>query len=847
MGGEEQGQPCASDTECVGGTCTRHGHPLTCPEQCLGSNPDYRCPSEKSLSFPFGGLRGDVSGDRVVGYCSTENNRNLTGHPAGITWGGLLAYDGASNPARLWLSESGGSSAKAWEGAAMKLTDAPATLLLGQRSFLQHDWWLTGGDCTINCNAVPYSFDQDGGVFASTGPDGEVWIGDQVWARKYDQPVKSGAKPDLLLCRTRTDGGTQRSEASRCRPKQIAVSAAGRVALVDSRSRVMIWNVSPTETAEEADVVLGAPDPTTRPECNLGGLSARSLCHPISAAFTSRGDLVVSDTGNHRILVFTPCHRPNPGDFCDNQEAATVLCQPDFVTASPGTGADKCDDPRQVSTAGKAVAAADANNHRVLVWRDPKASRKPDHVIGQSSLDTKSTGLSGSDINRPIGVAIGGGDIYVSFHHPDYRILRFAYPVRANKPEALSVLGQPDFTSRFPGKVSNLSGLFDSASVAFNGRGVYVSADAHRILYWADKFDASKGLPATFVLGQDGGPNDRLPNRGGAVSARGFNSPSSVAVDAAGSLYVSDMGNHRILVFDDPTRTDRVADRVFGQQGAFTTSLPNGGGPVSAGGLRQPTGTHLDPEGTLWVADTFNHRVLAFCHKSAAMTGLCTDENSGDDIADLVLGQVDFESHDVAGCNTPTSSTLCYPQDVFHDLARKRLFVVDATPAHGGFARILVYTGKLQRAGKAASSVLGAPDMKSFPTCNEPKATTGCRARSIVAHPRSGHLYVLESPGMVEYGRFETGAPARRCFGMLDCTRRGGGSGYVTCAWSTADGELGIDTADNEIWVPGAGEGAQGIMILLDPEAATPTPTPTPATVTPTESRASASGAAADG
>src|SRR5262249_57291542 len=187
------------------GVAPRQGHPTTCRGQCLGkNNPDYRCMVGEPPVLPLGGLKGDVCGDRVVGYCSTESNRNYTGHPAGIIWGGFLAYDGVSQPPRLWLSERGGSSTKAWEGAAMTTTDAAASLVLGQTNFYEHDWWRTGGDCTINCTAVPYSLDQDGGVFTSTGPAGEVWGGDQVWARKFEVPViGSGAAPNLLLCRGR--------------------------------------------------------------------------------------------------------------------------------------------------------------------------------------------------------------------------------------------------------------------------------------------------------------------------------------------------------------------------------------------------------------------------------------------------------------------------------------------------------------------------------------------------------------------------------------------------------------------------------------------------------------------
>lgn len=817
MGGSEQGSPCAKDADCEGGgRCTRHGHLVECPEQCLGRDPRYKCAGQDFDPFPLGGSPGDASGDRVVGYCSTESNHNFAGHPAGINWGGFVAYNSVTRPPQLWQSETRGSAVKAWVGDAIRGTDTAASLVLGQTNFYQNDWWRTGGDCSaINCNSVPYGFDQ-AGVYASVGPRGEVWAGDLVWARRFDQPVRTGAAPNLVLCRDRS-GIATRQDAS-CMPTQIAASAAGRVAVADERSRILIWNKAPTQDAQPADVALGAPDLTVLPECNRGGLGAASICQPMSLAFTAAGDLIVSDTGNHRVLLFRPCDQPNKGDFCNHQPAAKVLCQPDFTSNTPGTGADRCNRPMQVAVDGKAVAVADFGNNRVLLWNDPLKNAAPDRVIGSSTFTDHEGGASASRFISPIGVTIGGGDLFVAMGPPQYRTLRFAYPPKQNEPTALSVLGQPDFTSTWRGKVSNISGYFDQSSVAFHRRGVYVTADSNRILYWADKMDASRGLPATRILGQRGGPNDRLPNRGGSISASGFDQPKSVATAPNGDLYVSDLGNNRVLIFKDPSTQDGVADRVIGQAGDFSAGAPNHGGSVSAATVYRPRGTHMDPEGTFWLSDSHNHRVLAFCNQPKALDGICNKANSGDEVADLVLGQSDFTHADASGCRTPGAGTLCFPFDVFHDIARKRVFVLDGGPTEEAFARVLLYEGKLTPTGKVASLSLGSPDMNSFPTCSEPRERSMCSARSLIVHPKTGHLFLLEPPGMVEYETLQQGGTASRCFGMLDCSRRHGGSGYVTCAWSTTVGELGLDLTDNEIWVPGSGEDAAGIMVVMDPE-----------------------------
>ena len=89
----------------------------------------------------------------------------------------------------------------------------------------------------------------------------------------------------------------------------------------------------------------------------------------------------------------------------------------------------------------------------------------------------------------------------------------------------------------------------------------------------------------------------------GSISVKG--------VSIAGTLYVADQANSRVLEYDTPLSSDTVADRVFGQGGSFTSGTCNNGG-VSASSLCGPRGVGLDHPGNLYVADTDNSRVLGF-------------------------------------------------------------------------------------------------------------------------------------------------------------------------------------------------------------------------------------------
>ncbi len=89
-----------------------------------------------------------------------------------------------------------------------------------------------------------------------------------------------------------------------------------------------------------------------------------------------------------------------------------------------------------------------------------------------------------------------------------------------------------------------------------------------------------------------------------------FLHPRDVAIAADGSLYVSDSDNHRIQHISAEGETLQVWGS-FGDVAA---------GPVGGGQFNQPWGIGLGPDGSVYVADTWNHRIQKFTAQGQFIT-----------------------------------------------------------------------------------------------------------------------------------------------------------------------------------------------------------------------------------
>lgn len=138
-----------------------------------------------------------------------------------------------------------------------------------------------------------------------------------------------------------------------------------------------------------------------------------------------------------------------------------------------------------------------------------------------------------------------------------------------------------------------------------------VAVDPRGTVFVADGGDSNRirridrdGTVSTFAGGREGFAD-------GAATAAAFHTPSALALDRFGNLYVADTGNHAI--------------RKIAPDGSVTT-LAGDGQPGDADGkgaaarFHAPVGLAVDKHGNVFVADTYNDRIRRITSEGVVTT-----------------------------------------------------------------------------------------------------------------------------------------------------------------------------------------------------------------------------------
>src|SRR6266850_2093795 len=248
----------------------------------------------------------------------------------------------------------------------------------------------------------------------------------------------------------------------------------------------------------------------------------------------------------------------------------------------------------RVLAAGLAMAA--------LVLAVPALSQTINTVAGGGAGDGGAA--TSASLNRPYGVALdASGNLYVA----DYLNNRIR-KVTAATGILTTVAGNGSPTFAGDGGAATGASLSGPAGVAL---------DASGNLYIADYFNARirKVAAATGIITTVAGNGTAtFAGDGGAATSASLSYPYGVALDASGNLYIPDSGNQRIRKI---TATTGIITTVAGN--GINTFAGDGGAATSAS-LSSPTGVALDASGNLYIADYGNQRIRKVAAASGVIT-----------------------------------------------------------------------------------------------------------------------------------------------------------------------------------------------------------------------------------
>ena len=228
--------------------------------------------------------------------------------------------------------------------------------------------------------------------------------------------------------------------------------------------------------------------------------------------------------------------------------------------------------------------------------------------------------------------------------------------------------------------------LYQPSATAIDSAGnLYIADTGTQRVRQAPASGAIRTLAGTGVAAYD---QDLVP-----AATAPLNSPMGVAVDASGNVVIADTYNHRVRVVGPDGRIQTLAGTGKGGVG------PEGDLPAQTP-LRGPRGVCTDHKGTVFIADTANHRVLRLPPgapvETAAGNGSPGDAGDGGQARVAQLNQP-------AACAANSAGDLFIADTFSHRIRKVTAGGVISTVAGNGVA------GGAGDAGPATAAGLNAP------------------------------------------------------------------------------------------------------------------------------------------
>ncbi|CAF3755882.1 unnamed protein product [Rotaria socialis] len=286
-------------------------------------------------------------------------------------------------------------------------------------------------------------------------------------------------------------------------------------------------------------------------ESASAGSSKSELSNPHGVFVDSYDEVYVADTGNNRIILFSP-----------ESKSGTIVSG---FTLKGGKGNDELDSPTAFFvTRDQTLFIADSGNARVQKWKlwDKR---------GYTVAGGKRAGATLDKISMSYGLYVDDeNNVYVSEHN-NHRVTLWM----ADDTDVGLLVAGGNGMGKLPKQLANPWGIY----VTKNGTVYIADFNNHRIQKWAP--NAKSGLT---VAGDSNGVAGSWQYQ--------LSYPRQVLLDQYGNMFILDTGNNRIVKWPQ----------------GWTYGLP----VIYASSLNSAYGMHFSGAGNLIVADTSNHRIISF-------------------------------------------------------------------------------------------------------------------------------------------------------------------------------------------------------------------------------------------
>lgn len=301
----------------------------------LEYRPPFTTGMQASLVLGQSDFEDTTLSPNALGLCDNSSQPAASSFdgPAGVV---------ADSHGDIWVVDQG---SRVMEFVPPFTDGMAASLVIGQPSV----------DDNYQCNGTSFTSDLDPPpanlstlcfpTSAIFDAQGDLWVADLNNNRvlEFMPPFSTGMSASLQLGSSAAImfggdcydwGGPQSAYITAgtfCNPSALAFDVSGNLWVADLGYNRVLEFVPPFSNGMDASLVIGASTFTQPPEYQEIPATANLFNGVYGLAFDGNGNLLVSDGGNSRVLVFTP-------PFSNGMSATTVIGEPNMSSTSRGAG-----------------------------------------------------------------------------------------------------------------------------------------------------------------------------------------------------------------------------------------------------------------------------------------------------------------------------------------------------------------------------------------------------------------------------------------------------------------------------------------------------------------------------